>query len=137
MTPIPPLRPDLQSSLVCDDIRREACGKLILIGIFDRLSFQGAFPVTLMRICVANRWCCGTGSFVQQTVLYHSDGTTPIARGRPVEIKLEDETSSATAVEIFLNVTFPSPGIYWMEITLDGEIKLRYPLAIGAAATRQ
>ena len=36
--------------------------------------------------------------------------------------------ATATSVEIFLNVKFETPGTYWVEVMLDGDMKIRYPL---------
>ena len=44
--------------------------------------------------------------------------------------------ATATSVEYFLNVRFERPGTYWIEILLDGDLKLRYPLKAGVAKRR-
>jgi hypothetical protein len=31
-------------------------------------------------------------------------------------------------VEIFLNVKLETPGTYWVEVMLEGQMKIRYPL---------
>ena len=128
--PIPAIKPDLQSSLICDDVRQEINGKFILIGLFDRLIIQSDFPAIAGRICVVNRWCCGSGTFAQITRIVAPDGTTRIAEGHEVQIKLPSETATATSVEYFVNLKFPAPGTYWIEIYLDHEMKVRYPLVI-------
>ena len=48
--------PDLQTSLLCDDVRQERNGKFILIGIFDGL-FLTQIPGPFARVCLVNRWC--------------------------------------------------------------------------------
>ena len=50
--------PDLQSSLLCDDVRQERNGKFMLIGIFEGLALPAKQPVC-PRICLVNRWCMG------------------------------------------------------------------------------
>ena len=37
--------PDLQTSLICDDVRQERNGKFILIGIFDVIGRSNPSPV--------------------------------------------------------------------------------------------
>jgi hypothetical protein len=127
--------PDLQSSVLCDDIRQERNGKFILIGLFDGLAVE-RFPATFQRICVFNRWCCGQGRFEQRSRIVAQDGSTPVVHGKPVSIRLPGPEATATSVEIFLNVTFPGPGTYWVEVLLDGDLKLRYPLKAHAIAKR-
>ncbi|MCE9614723.1 MAG: hypothetical protein K8T26_10635 [Lentisphaerae bacterium] len=119
--------PDLQSSLLCDDVRQERNGKFILIGLFDMIAVP-TYPAVFQRICVVNRWCCGEGTFRQRSRLIKSDGDTLLIEGREVPVTLPDAEATATSVEFFLNVRFEAPGTYWVEILLDGDIKVRYPL---------
>ncbi len=120
--------PDLQSSLICDDVRQERNGKFILIGLFDGLAVQN-LPTRFPKICVVNRWCCGEGEFTQKTRLISPDGRT-IAEGRDVGIRLQSTEQTATSVEIFLNTALESAGTYWVEVLLDGNLKIRYPLTL-------
>ncbi len=124
------LKPDLQASILCDDVRQEGNGKFILIGIFERLGFK-EFPGAVPKFCVFNRWCCGEGTYTQQTRIIAPDGVTKLVEGRAVEIKLQNEHATATSVEFFVNLRFPSPGAYWVEVTIDHELKVRHPLLVG------
>ena len=119
--------PDLQSSLLCDDVRQERNGKFILIGLFDVIGVP-AFPAVFQRLCLVNRWCCGEGKFQQHSRILAPDGTTPVVEGKTVSVTLPDSEATATSVEFFLNVKFEAAGTYWIEIILDGNLKLRYPL---------
>ena len=119
--------PDLQSSLLCDDVRQERNGKFILIGLFDIVGVP-KFPVVFQRICVVNRWCCGQGEFFQKSKIIQPDGNTVLVEGKEVRVKLHDSEATATSVEFFMNVKFETEGTYWIEIFLDGDLKLRYPM---------
>jgi len=119
--------PDLQSSLLCDDVRQERNGKFILIGLFDMIAVPN-YPAVFQRICIVNRWCCGQGTFQQRSRLLKPDGRTVLVEGREVPVNLPDSEATATSVEFFLNVRFEEPGTYWTEILLDGDLKVRYPL---------
>ena len=119
--------PDLQSSLLCDDVRQERNGKFILIGLFDMIAVP-AFPSVFQRVCIVNRWCCGQGVFKQQSRLIKPDGDTLLVQGKEVQVQLSDNEATATSVEFFLNVKFELAGTYWVEIILDGDLKMRYPL---------
>ena len=121
--------PDLQASLLCDDVRQEINGKFILVGLFDGITVQ-RLPVAMMRMCVVNRWCVGTGVFTQQTRVLAPDGITETLKGKEVQIKLETEEQTATSVEVFVNPQFKQAGTYWIEILLEGQIRMRYPFAI-------
>jgi hypothetical protein len=121
------MHPDLQSSLLCDDVRQERNGKFILIGLFDVIGVP-AFPAVFQRLCLVNRWCCGEGTFQQRSRILKPDGITPVVEGKVVSVTLPDSEATATSVEFFLNVKFEDAGTYWIEIILDGDLKLRYPL---------
>ena len=127
--------PDLQSSLLCDDVRQERNGKFILIGLFDVIGAR-SFPVAFHRLCLVNRWCCGEGEFRQRSRILKPDGTTPVVEGKSVTVKLFDSEATATSVEFFLNVKFETEGTYWVEVLLDDDLKLRYPLKTRQAKRR-
>ncbi len=121
--------PDLQSSLICDDVRQERNGKFMLIGLFDAIHTE-KFPSTFAKLCLVTRWCSGNGTFTQRSRIMHSDQHTVLAEGKDVQVNLPSPEASATSVEVFINVAFPAPGTYWVEILLDGALKIRYPLRI-------
>ena len=127
--------PDLQSSIICDDVRQERNGKFILIGLFDGLAVQN-LPTRFPKLCIVNRWCCGEGSFVQKTRVISPDGRT-IAEGRDVGIKLASQEQTATSVEVFINTAFETEGTYWVEVLLDGQLKIRYPVSLRKIVPQQ
>ena len=49
------MTPDLQFSVLCDDVRQEANGKLILIGLFEAIRTK-VFPVRHPMLFIVNRW---------------------------------------------------------------------------------
>ncbi|NQT94378.1 MAG: hypothetical protein HQ559_16600 [Lentisphaerae bacterium] len=120
------IAPDLQSSLLCDDVRQERNGKFILIGLFDALAVP-SFPTLFHKLCLENRWCCGQGEFKQRSRLLTPDDTVLI-EGKEIVVSLQDTGATATSVEYFLRVKLETAGVYWVEIILDGDLKLRYPL---------
>jgi hypothetical protein len=127
--------PDLQASVLCDDVRQERNGKFILIGLFDIVGL-GDFPAVFQKLCVVNRWCCGEGEFKQQSRLVKPDDTV-LVKGQDVAVKLPNTEAVATSVEFFLNVRFDTEGTYWVEIVLDGDLKLRYPLRVKKVVSRK
>ena len=118
--------PDLQSSLLCDDVRQERNGKFILIGLFDALGVP-AFPAVFQRLCIVNRWCCGEGTFMQRSRILKPDGDA-LVEGKPVKVVLPHAEATATSVEFFVNVRFETEGTYWVEILIDDDLRIRYPL---------
>jgi hypothetical protein len=127
--------PDLQSSLICDDVRQERNGKFMLIGLFDAIHAE-KLPLTFAKICLVTRWCSGAGTFTQRSRLIHPDQQTVLAEGKDVQVKLPSPEAAATSVEVFINVAFPAAGTYWVEILLDGDLKIRYPLRVNQLERR-
>lgn len=123
------MAPDLQSALLCDDVRQERSGKFILIGLFDSLGLP-AFPFRQPRMFVATRWCSGQGEFRQQTRIVGPDMTTPVVQGQEIPVRLRNGEASATNVELFVNTEFREEGTHWVEILLDGDLKIRFPLRV-------
>lgn len=121
--------PDLQSALLCDDVRQEKSGKFILIGLFDSLGAP-QFPFRQPRLFIVSRWCSGEGEFLQRTRIVAPDLQTVVAESRPIPVRLADPEASATNVELFMNVEFATPGTHWIEVLLGDDLKIRFPLRV-------
>ncbi len=125
----PVLQPDLQSCLLCDDVRQEMNGKFILIGLVDTMGCA-TFPTRHPRFFVVTRWCNGQGVFTQKTRILKPDQQSILASGQDIPVRLNDSVSTATNIELFVNSTFTEPGTHWVEILLDGELMVRTPLRV-------
>lgn len=119
--------PDLQMSVLCDDVRQERSGKFILIGLFDVIAVP-VYPMVFPRICIVNRWCCGRGTYHERTRIVGADGNTVLAESKDVPVSLGAEEATVTNVQMFINLKLEKEGVYWVEVLLDGDIKLRYPV---------
>jgi hypothetical protein len=124
--------PDLQSALLCDDVRQERNGKFILIGLFDAIVLQN-LPVRYPRLFMVTRWCSGQGEFTQKSRMLKPDGSSVLVEGQLIPVRLPNTEATATNVEVFLNVEFQAAGTHWVEVLLDGDLKIRYPLRVGIA----
>jgi len=120
--------PDLQCSLVCEEIRQEVNGNFILIGVINFIRVP-KLPVTAFRLCVVNRWTAGLGQFTETVRLIAPDQTTVLRKGE-VKFALQDAVLSATNVTMLQQVEFKSAGAYYVEVLVDDVMKLRYPLPI-------
>jgi len=120
------MKPDLQFSVLCDDVRREDNGKLILIGLFEMVGGP-AYPMTYPSLHVVNRWCNGEGDYSQRVRLVSGDNTV-IVETQETPVQLREIMANITAVSIFRNIVLPKAGKYWVEVLLDGDLKQRYPL---------
>ena len=50
--------PDLQASILCEDVRQELNGLQTLVGVINLLPTP-ALPVGLLKLCLWTRWCGG------------------------------------------------------------------------------
>jgi hypothetical protein len=120
--------PDLQCSLVCEEIRQEVTGNFILIGVINVLRVP-KLPITAFRLCVVNRWTAGLGQFTETIRLIAPDQTTVLRKGE-VKFVLQDAVLSATNVTMLPQVEFKTAGAYYLEVLVDDVMKLRYPLPV-------
>lgn len=121
--------PDLQSAILCDDVRQERNGKFILIGLFDAIMVQ-QLPARYPRLFMVTRWCSGQGEFRQRTRILKADETSVLVEGQNIPVRLPGPEATATNVEIFMNVEFQTEGTHWVEVLLDSDLKIRYPLRV-------
>jgi len=120
--------PDLQCSLLCEDIRQETTGNFILLGVLNFVRVP-QLPVTAFKICVFNRWTAGFGQFTENVRLLAPDQTTVIRKGE-VKFALQDANQTATNVTVFGQIEFAVAGVYHIEVLVDDVMKLRFPLPI-------
>ena len=120
--------PDLQSSLVCDNIRQEANGNLILLGVLTQV-LSPEFPITASQLLIVNRWTAGKGAFTQSVRVLGTDSTTVLSKSES-KFQLNDTAFSATTVVGIQNLTFKEPGPYWVEVLVDDVMKLRYAIPV-------
>ena len=120
--------PDLQASLLCEEVRQEANGNLFLIGVVNFIRVP-QLPIVAGRICLFNRWTAGIGQFNETIRLIAPDQTTVLNKGE-MKFELRDPALSATNVTFFGQVKFEVVGTYYIEVLVDDVMKLRYPLPV-------
>jgi hypothetical protein len=120
--------PDLQCSLLCEDVRPEANGNFIIIGVIGVVRVPQV-PVTAFKLCVFNRWTAGIGQFTETVRLMAPDQTTVLRKGQ-VKFALQDAAHHATNVTVFPQVEFPAAGVYYLEVLVDDVMKIRFPLPV-------
>jgi hypothetical protein len=123
------IRPDLQFSVLCDDVRREENGKFMLIGLFEAINSK-KFPVVHPSLFVINRWCKGEGVFRQRIRILNIEGKEKVFETGEQAFELKDINAHHTLISRFNNLLFPKAGKYWVEILLNDELILNYPLIL-------
>ena len=127
--------PSLQASLLCEEVRQEANGNFFIIGI---INFLGApqLPIMAGRLCVFNRWTAGVGQFTETIQLLAPDQTTMLRKGE-AKFELSGPGFHSTNVMAFSQIEFKAAGTYFIEVLVDGVMKLRYPLILALAPPNQ
>jgi hypothetical protein len=120
--------PDLQASLLCEDVRQESTGNFFLVGVVNLIRVP-QLPVVAGRLCVFNRWTAGLGQFNESIRLMAPDQTTVLRKG-DMKFELRDPALHATNVMVFGQVEFKTAGNYFVEVMVDDVMKLRYPVPV-------
>jgi hypothetical protein len=120
--------PDLQCSLLCEQVRQEANGNFFIIGVINYVRVP-QLPVIAAQLSVFNRWTAGLGNFTESVRLIAPDQTT-VMRKSEVKFALQDALLHATNVTVFGQVEFKTAGTYFVEILVDDVMKLRFPLTV-------
>jgi hypothetical protein len=120
--------PDLQCSLLCEEIRQEVTGNFFLIGVINLIRVP-QLPVVAFKLSVFNRWTAGIGQFTESVRLIAPDQTTVLRKGE-VKFVLQDANLHATNVTLFGQVEFKTAGTYFVEVLVDDVMKLRYPVPL-------
>ena len=120
--------PDLQCSLLCEEVRQEANGNFFLVGVINHIRVPQV-PVVAFKLSIFNRWTAGVGQFVEASRFIAPDQTTVLRKGE-VKFALPDAALHATNVMVFGQVEFKTAGTYFVEVLVDDVMKLRYPVAV-------
>ncbi len=120
--------PDVQACVLCEDVRAEISGQQTLVGIIG-LIVAPSLPIGFFKLCLWTRWCGGAGKFKQTSLILGCDDDQPIAQSE-VEFALPEMDAHATNVHVLGGVQFQKYGVYHVEIRLDGELKMRFPLPV-------
>ena len=123
-----PILPDLQSCVLCEDVRCEINGMQTLVGVINVIPAP-ALPVNCYRLCIWSRWCSGSGKFRQKSRIIGVDEQQVLAQAE-VEFELREMEGHATNVHYFGGVQFQQYGLHHVEIFLENELRLRFPLPV-------
>lgn len=123
--------PDLQCSLLCEDVRQETSGNFILVGVINFVRVP-QLPVSALKLCLFNRWTAGYGQFHESVRMIAPDQTT-VLRKSEMKFNLQDVSQNATTVTVWGQVKFDVAGTYYFEVLVDDVMKLRFPLSIALA----
>jgi hypothetical protein len=120
--------PDLQCSLLCEDVKQEINGNFIIIGVINYVRVP-QLPVVAGRLCVFNRWTAGIGRF-NETIRFIAPDQMTVLRKAEMKLELNDAAAHTTNIMVFGNIEFKVAGTYFVEVLVDDVMKLRFPVPV-------
>ena len=122
-----PISPDLQSVILCEDVRPAVSGSQTLVGVIGAIPAPQV-PIGFFKLCLWTRWCGGIGKFTQDSRLLDPDDETVAEAG--IVFQLQEIEGSATNVHFFGGVQIKKFGVHHVEIRLDGDMRMRFPVPV-------
>ncbi|MBQ7568504.1 hypothetical protein IJT17_06850 [bacterium] len=129
------MKPSLQFSVPCLDIDAEGPGPQSFQKVFYELPIGAEFPYKLSYFYIANGWCSGRGRYSQTLKILNPDGTALLNTGEQL-IELDSLEKPFMIANRLQDLVFQAPGTYKVQIFLDGELVLEYPLRIIQAKSK-
>ncbi len=120
--------PDLQCSLLCEEVRQEVTGNFFIVGVINYIRVP-QLPVVAFKLTVFNRWTAGIGQFTESVRFIAPDQVTLLRKGE-VKFALQDANLHATNITVLPQVEFKTAGTYFVEVLVDDVMKLRYPVPL-------
>jgi hypothetical protein len=126
------VKPRLNFTLLCDDVRQELGGKFSLMGLFESIQ-ANTFPAVHHRFAIINEWTGGKGDFEVIVRLLAPDREHVLSESGS-RLSLFNETQRHRDISVIFNTTFKAAGTYWVETLVDGEQAGMTPLAVNMVA---
>ena len=111
------IKPRLNYTILCDDVRAELGGKYSLMGLFESI-YSNSFPALHHRFAIVNEWSGGKGEFMVKIRLLTPDRKQVLSESE-AKLDLFSETQRHRDISVRFNTTFTVPGTYWVETVLD------------------
>src|SRR5436853_7229746 len=97
--------PDLQSCVLCEDVRCEINGMQTLVGVINVIPAP-ALPINCLPLCIWSRWCSGSGKARQKPRIIGVDEQQVLAQAE-VEVERKQMEGHATNVHYYGGVQVP------------------------------
>ena len=100
--------PDLQCSVLCEDVRQEANGNFIALGIIGVIRVP-KMPIVAGKLSVFTRWVAGVGEFHENIRLIAPDQETVVQKCE-AKFVLRDPAHHAKNIAVIAGKITPNPG---------------------------
>ena len=114
-------------TIFCEDVRLEVGNKLSLMGVFQTMTVQ-QLPFGMIKIAVVNHWQ-GAGRYLSEVRILTPDRQQVMASSQPAPIEVAPG-GFAGNISFFVNLTFPAPGVYWVQTLVDSTLFAEMPLPV-------
>jgi hypothetical protein len=121
-------------TILCDDVRLEVGNKLSLMGVFQNVAVE-QLPVSLIKFAVVNHWQ-GAGSYLSEVRVLTPDRQQFVVAAQPTSFEIE-AGGFADNISFFVNVTFHTPGRYWVQTLINSTLFQEQPLVVIDARATQ
>ena len=109
----------LEYTLLCEDIRVEATGRISLMGVMHELIVPQV-PVTMIKLAILNHWS-GEGQHLTEVRILTPDRRQTVAVSQPSSLMLPAD-GFADNVTVFINTAFLQTGRYVVQTLLDSTL---------------
>jgi len=114
-------------TLLCDDVRLEVGNKLSFMGVFQNIMVQH-LPMPLLKFAVVNHWE-GQGTYLSTIQILTPDKREAIVVSQPTSFDVATG-GFADNISLFVNVTFPRAGQYWVQTLIDSNLFAEQQLTV-------
>jgi hypothetical protein len=121
------VEPSLQYSVLCDAVAQDATTKKFsLIGLFDKI----LIPSVMTQFFIVNKWNNGQGSFEQTVEFLKPDLSLAVPPNTQAFVLPSRTDGGAVIGAGMLNFPFLEAGVWWVQVKLDGQLVLAYPIPV-------
>ena len=125
---------ELAYTIFCDDVRLEVGNKLSLIGVFQNMLVQ-QMPVSLIKFAIVNHWR-GEGRYLSEVRILSPDKQQAVVVSEPAPFEIA-QGGHTDNVSFFVNITFHTPGEYWVQTLINSTLFNEQPLLVMDARSAQ
>lgn len=129
-------KPSLQFSIPCLGVEEEGNKPPSFKYIFYELPFPN-FPIKAPPFFINNGWSYGLGPHTERTRILRPDRRQQLTDTGNHDFVLEDQETPFMAINMYQDIVFPEPGVYWVQIYLDNQQVIEYPLPVRQAEKKK